>query len=64
MSKNRPKGRRAALLEAASHAFGWTRLPEGQLEAMEAVVLGRDVLAVMRLFTDECGVSTARRVLR
>lgn len=47
MSKNRPKGRRAALLEAASHAFGWTRLPEGQLEAMEAVVLGRDVLAVM-----------------
>ncbi|MCW2614324.1 MAG: recQ 3 [Frankiales bacterium] len=37
----------AALRRTAREAFGWDALRPGQLEAMEAVMAGRDTLAVM-----------------
>lgn len=40
-------GRRAELQRVAAAVFGWQRLRPAQLEAMEAVLGGRDVLAVM-----------------
>jgi ATP-dependent DNA helicase RecQ len=39
--------RTAELAEAARSLFGWDHLHAGQIEAMEAVVGGRDTLAVM-----------------
>ncbi|MCI2237978.1 RecQ family ATP-dependent DNA helicase [Paenibacillus sp. TRM 82003] len=39
--------RRAELLRTAREAFGYRELRPGQAEAMEAVLAGRDVLAVM-----------------
>jgi len=41
------KDLRRSLRDAARDAFGWTSLRAGQLEAMEQVLRGRDVLAVM-----------------
>lgn len=38
---------RSRLRTAAKSTFGWTRLRDDQLAAMEYVVLGRDVLAVL-----------------
>jgi len=38
---------RAELQKAAADVFGWAQLRPAQLEAMEAVLCGRDVLAVM-----------------
>lgn len=39
--------RRADLQQAAREVFGWQQLRPAQLDAMEAVLAGRDVLAVM-----------------
>ena len=39
--------RRTELQRAANEVFGWSQLRPAQLEAMEAVLAGRDVLAVM-----------------
>lgn len=38
---------RADLQRVAREVFGWPRLRPAQLDAMEAVLTGRDVLAVM-----------------
>ncbi|AKK27746.1 ATP-dependent DNA helicase RecQ [Mycobacterium sp. EPa45] len=40
-------GRRTDLQRVAAEVFGWPQLRPAQLEAMEAVLAGRDVLAVM-----------------
>src|SRR3954451_3598360 len=37
----------AAIKKTARTAFGWSRLRDGQLDAMQAVVSGRDTLVVM-----------------
>ncbi|GAB3231147.1 RecQ family ATP-dependent DNA helicase [Kineococcus gypseus] len=47
MSRPRAGGARDDLLRTAREAFGYDELRPGQAEAMEAVLAGRDVLAVM-----------------
>ncbi|HET6707546.1 RecQ family ATP-dependent DNA helicase [Amycolatopsis sp.] len=42
-----PQGRRAELRRIAAEKFGWPELSADQLEAMEHVVAGHDVLAVL-----------------
>jgi ATP-dependent DNA helicase RecQ len=39
--------RRADLKRVADRVFGWRQLRPAQLDAMEAILAGRDVLAVM-----------------
>ncbi|MFJ6391065.1 RecQ family ATP-dependent DNA helicase [Streptomyces sp. NPDC091972] len=47
MSDRRSPGAAERLAQAADEVFGWSELRPGQLAAMEAVMRGRDTLAVM-----------------
>lgn len=47
MSAKRSPGVPERLARAADEVFGWSELRPGQLTAMEAVMRGRDTLAVM-----------------